>query len=197
MEFEDIPDVAPGGPLPFVIAAEGSGLPFAAVDGARLRRGPGRLWVELPVGDLWARAVVTDVPVGSLVSASCGELLDGLWNRPGEVDPERSPVLHAALRREPVVVPYFELGFPVRLVRLGRVGSEETLAVYLLNGAVADTWKVALQVFRPVCAGALAALREGGVGGEVGQLLAAVDDPAGMLGLRDQEPPRRPRSSWR
>ena len=197
MDFEDIPDEAPGGPLPLVVAAEGSARPFAEVDGARLRRGPGRLWVELPVGPLWVSAVVTGVPVGSLVSASCGRLLDGVWDRPEEVDAQRCPVLHAALRKEPVVVPYFELGFPVRLVRLGREGSEETLAVYLLNGAVADTWQISLQVFRPVCAGAIAALLEWGIGGEVGDLLAAVDDPARMLGLREQDLPRGPRSSWR
>ena len=105
---------------------------------------------QAPAAALWLSAVVADVPAGSLVSASCGRLLEGVWDRPGEVERDRFPVLHATLRREPVVVSYFELGFPVRLVRRGRTGHEETRAVYPLNGALADTWQIALEVVRPV-----------------------------------------------
>jgi hypothetical protein len=201
MELGDIPVSVGQATPPLVVTDEAEEAPFVDLDGLRLRRRGDRLAVELDVTSadrtLWLRSLVRPVTVGTAVTASCGGLLDGFWRGEVEPDPVRQPALAAARRGDPVVVPYFDVGFPVHLLR-GRATEGGTVAAYLLNGSVAQVWQVALPAVRPVCAAALAAILEWGPEGETRELLRGIGDPAGLLGLHgpDEDAPGAG-ASWR
>ena len=67
--------------FPFVLHGELDKRPFLARRGARLRRGPDRVWVEVELNGMSVNSIILDADGGAYLTAWLGPVLDEHWRR--------------------------------------------------------------------------------------------------------------------